>query len=250
VFGVVVAIEGYSYTITTAINGLFMPKISRVYAQMEKNGEDEITASKNLEPLLLGVGKFQFALNGLIFVGFAVVGQLFINLWVGADYADAYYGILLVIVPGMFFNSLQIANTTMVVRNKVKLQAIINVATGITNIVLSFIFSYLWGVVGACISISVAYFLRAILTNIVSQKCLKFNIVKFAKNCYLIMSIPILISLGLGVLINYLVTGSGYLTLVIRGVLVAGCYLLCVFAFGLSKKERKSVLKMLKIIKR
>ena len=250
VFGVVVAIEGYSYTITTAINGLFMPNISRVYAQMEKNGEDEESAGKNLEPLLLGVGKFQFALNGLIVVGFAVIGQLFINLWVGADYIDAYYGILLVIVPGLFFNSLQIANTTMVVRNKVKLQAIINVVTGVTNIILSFIFSYLWGVVGACISISVAYFLRAILTNIASQKCLKFNIMKFAKSCYLRMSIPMLISLGLGVLINCLVIDSIYLTLVVRGVLVVICYVMCVFIFGLNKQEKRNALIKLKIIKR
>ena len=249
VFGVVVAIEGYSYTITTAINGLFMPNISRVYAQMEKNGEDEESAGKNLEPLLLGVGKFQFGLNGLIVVGFAVVGKLFINLWVGADYIDAYHGILLVIVPGMFFNSLQIANTTMVVRNKVKLQAIINVVTGVTNIILSFIFSYLWGVVGACISISVAYFLRAILTNIASQKCLKFNIMKFAKSCYLRMSLPILITLVLGGGINYLITGSGWITLVFRAILLAICYMVAVFILGLNKQEKIKILKKLKIIK-
>lgn len=249
VFGVVVAIEGYSYTITTAINGLFMPKISRVYADMEKNGEDEEAAGKNLAPLLLGVGKFQFALNGLIVVGFAVVGKLFINLWVGPDYADAYYGILLVIVPGMFFNSLQIANTTMVVRNKVKLQAIINVATGITNIILSFILSYFWGVVGACISISVAYSIRAILTNIVAQKSLKFNIIQFAKSCYIRMSIPLIFSLAIGILINYLFVGSNIWALLIKAVIIATCYLAFVFVFGLNKQEKSKVLKRFKIVK-
>ena len=250
VFGVVVAIEGYSYTITTAINGLFMPNISRVYVQMEKNGEDEESAGKALAPLLLGVGKFQFALNGLIVVGFAVVGKLFINLWVGADYMDAYYGILLVIVPGLFFNSLQIANTTMVVRNKVKLQAIINVVTGVTNIILSFVLSYFWGVIGACVSISIAYFIRAILTNIVAHKSLKFNIVQFAKSCYLRMLLPILVALLFGGAINYLITGGGYLTLVIRAVLTAVCYFIFVFIIGLNKQERKNVLRKLKIIKR
>ena len=191
----------------------------------------------------MGVGKFQFALNGLIVVGFAIVGKLFINLWVGPDYMDAYYGILLVVVPGLFFNSLQIANTTMVVRNKVKLQAIINVVTGVTNIILSFILSYLWGVVGACVSISIAYFIRAILTNVITQKCLKFNVVQFAKSCYIRMSIPIIISLVFGGAINYIISGSGYLTLVIRGVLITVIYLLCVFVFGLDKQERNIVLK-------
>ncbi len=246
VFGVVVAIEGYAYTITTAINGLFMPKISRIYAEMEKNCEDEETAGEKLMPLLLGVGKFQFALNGLIIVGFALVGKLFINLWVGPEYIDAYYGILLVIVPGLFFNSLQIANTTMVVRNKVKLQAIINIVTGITNVILSFVLSYFFGVIGACISISVAYFIRAILTNIVAHKCLKFNILKFAKSCYLRMSIPLLLVFVIGWAITYFISGSNWMTLVIWVILISTCYLLMVFILGLNKEEKTKILKRLK----
>ncbi len=249
VFGVVVATEGYTYTITTAINGLFMPKISRVYAEIDKNCQDEETAGKELAPLLLGVGKFQFALNGLIIVGFAIVGRLFINLWVGVDYADAYYGTLLVIVPGIFFNSLQIANTTMVVRNKVKLQAIINVITGVTNIILSFVLSYFFGVIGACISISVAYFIRAILTNIIAQKYLKFNIVQFAKSCYLRMSMPTLITLPIGWGITNLIPGCGWIKLAICALLITVCYLFAVFCLGLNKDEKLKILKKLKLVR-
>ena len=115
VFGIVTTIEGYTYTITTAINGMFMPKISRILTQND--------TQENLNPLFLTVGKFQFALNGLIVAGFACVGRSFIQLWMGEGYALAYYGILLVIVPGLFYNSLQIANTTMVVLKKVKVTA-------------------------------------------------------------------------------------------------------------------------------
>jgi hypothetical protein len=113
VFGIVTTIEGYSYTITTAINGMFMPRISRLVADDKSD--------KALNKLLVDVGKFQFALNGLIIAGFAVVGRSFIDLWMGESFRDAYYGILLVIVPGSFFNALQIANTTIIVEGKVKL---------------------------------------------------------------------------------------------------------------------------------
>ena len=118
VFGIVTTIEGYTYTITTAINGMFMAKISRIY---ECGGEQD-----ELMPLMLSVGKFQYAINGLIVAGFAVIGKEFINLWIGSTYLDAYYGILLVIIPGLFFNSMQIANTAMIVRKKVNLQAWVN----------------------------------------------------------------------------------------------------------------------------
>ena len=157
---------------------MFLPKISRIYA----DGGD---AEKNLTPLLLGVGKFQYALNGVIIVGFALVGELFIKLWMGVDYLDAYFGVLLVTVPGLFFNSLQIGNTALVVQKKVKYQALIAVISGAINVSLSFVFSYYLGVVGAALSIFVAYMFRAVATNIVCYKVLKLDIPQFVKKCYI-----------------------------------------------------------------
>ena len=176
VFGIVTTIEGYTYTITTAINGMFMPKISRIY---ERGGEKD-----ELMPLMLSVGKFQYAINGLIAVGFAVVGKEFINLWMGSTYLDAYYGILLVIIPGLFFNSMQIANTTMIVRKKVNLQAWVNLGMGVVNVLLSIILSSYYGVIGACISISIAYMLRAVALLIIYKRVLEIDMASFVINCY------------------------------------------------------------------
>ena len=126
VSGIIRTIEGYSYTITSAINGMFMPRISRIYA-----GD---TVGGDLNYLFLSVGKFQYILNGLIVAGFAVVGQRFITLWMGEYYSGAYEGILLVLIPGLFYNSLQIGNTSMLVTNKVKLRALVGLATGAVNV--------------------------------------------------------------------------------------------------------------------
>ena len=234
VFGVITTIEGYTYTITSAINGMFMPKISRIYAK--NDGENDITS------LLLSVGKFQFALNGIIIVGFAVVGRLFIKLWMGPDYLDAYWGILLVTVPGLFFNSLQIGNTAMVVQNKVRLQAIIAVVSGVINVSLSFIFSHSFGVIGAALSIFVAYMFRAIATNIVCYKKMHLDIPRFAKECYLRMSVPMLLTLAAGFGINYLISDAGWLSLIIKGGLVCVVYAIAVFFLGLGKSDRKAIL--------
>lgn len=237
IFGVIITIEGYSYTITTAINGMFMPKISRIYA----NSNQENQAEENIQPLFLNVGRFQYALNGLIVVGFALVGKQFISLWMGPGYHEAYWGILLVIVPGLFYNSLQIANTTMVVQNKVKLQAFINVLTGITNVILSFILSSFIGVIGACISIFTAYSLRAIIMNIISGKVLKFDMGSFIINCYLRMSVPIILTFILAGLINYFIPNTGWLSLIVQAVIVVVIYLLFICIFALKKEERNSI---------
>ena len=238
VFGIVTTIEGYVYTITTAINGMFMPKISRIY----ENGNDK----KELMPLLLNVGKYQFASNGLIFVGFTVIGKQFINLWMDLTYIEAYYGILLVIFPGLFFNSLQIANTAMIVRKKVNIQAIINLIMGIINIILSLFLSRMFGVIGACISIFIAYMFRAIALLIVYKKVLNLNMLYFVNNCYVKMSIPIIITVILGFLLNYFIKSSSWSSLCLIGLAVAIIYIVTVFIFGLNKTEKQKIFKIFK----
>lgn len=240
VFGVVTTIEGYVYTVTTAINGMFMPKISRIYSNTDSDTD--------INPLFLRVGKFQYALNGLIVVGFALIGKSFINLWMGAEYSDAYYGILLVIIPGMFFNALQIANTAMVVQKKVNWQAWVNIAIGVLNVACSFLFSKYWGVIGASLSIFIAYMVRAIVLNIIFYKKMNFNIPLFARDCYLRMMLPMLITIGLGIGLNYLLADGGWFMFACKGCIIVVIYLVLMFFLGIKKDERTGLINWVKSI--
>lgn len=235
VFGIVTTIEGYTYTITTAINGMFMAKISRIY---ECGGEQD-----ELMPLMLSVGKFQYAINGLIVAGFAVIGKEFINLWIGSTYLDAYYGILLVIIPGLFFNSMQIANTAMIVRKKVNLQAWVNLGMGIVNIIMSIILSSYLGVIGACISISIAYMLRAMALLFIYKRVLKIDMARFVINCYIRMGIPIIITIVLGYLMNSLFSNAGWLVFASKGLVIIGIYTAVTLLLGLNSEERNKLLR-------
>lgn len=235
VFGIVTTIEQYSYMITGAINGMFMPKISRIYA-----GSDN---QKNIMPLMVKVGKFQFGLNSLIVLGFLFLGKEFIDLWVGKEYAVAYIGILLVIIPGAFFNSLQIANTAMVVDKKVKYQAYIAMIIGILNVICSFVLSAVYGAIGACISIFIAYSLRAIFYIICHQKVMGFNMNLFMRECYL-KSIPsILITVLSGIAINKIISQSGWLWLGVKGILIVTVFVASFFFTSISRQSRNSLFK-------
>ncbi|MBR5441873.1 MAG: oligosaccharide flippase family protein [Clostridia bacterium] len=234
VFGIVTTIEGYSYTITTAINGMFMPRISRLVANDKSN--------EALNKLLVDVGKFQFTINGLIIAGFAVVGKSFISLWMGEAYLDAYYGILLVVIPGAFFNSMQIANTTVVVEGKVKLMAIVNILTGVINVCLSYPLSKSYGVLGACVSICIAYSVRSIVLMVLYNKVLPFNIPRFIRQCYLKLSVPIVLTILIGFAMNQVVPDSGWLVLIVKGGFTAVVFGGLVFTMGFSKDERNALL--------
>ena len=229
VFGIVTTIEGYVYLITSAINGMFMPRISKIYADKQE---------EKLLPLMIKVGRFQFALNGLIVVGFFVVGRQFVNLWMGPNYDDAYLGILLVIVPGLLYNSLQIANTAMTVRNKVHLSAIVALVAGVINVSLSLVLSKYFGVTGACISIFVAYMVRAILMIWLHDKKMNINIGQFIKACYLKMSVPIIVTAIAGSLLSKLFNQWNWISICVCGIGVILIYSVSILLFGLDKEEK------------
>ena len=237
VFGVVTTIEGYAYTITTAISGMFMPRVAKILS-----GEN---AKEDLNRLFVGVGRFQMAINSLIVVGFAVIGKHFIHLWMGDGYAQAYGGILMVLIPGLFYNPLQIANTTMVVEKKVKTMAMVHLITGVANVALSFPLSKVFGVTGACVSICTAYFIRDILLHFLYRRELGLDIRAFMKVCYGRSAAPILLTLLCGAVMNRFVPDAGWMMLVLKGLVVVAVYLLATGLFVLKKDERKVILSRL-----
>ena len=194
----------------------------------------------------MSVGKFQYILNGLIVAGFAVVGRNFIGLWMGQDYMSAYWGILLVLIPGLFYNALQIANTTMVVTNKVKVTALVSIVTGVVNVCLSFPLSSHFGVTGACMSIGTAYLIRDILLNVIYHRELPLDIPRFIKECYLRMSVPMVLTIVCGLWINRWIADGGWIIFFVKATITAGIYCVTTWFLALSRQERRKLLEWMK----
>lgn len=230
VFGIVTTIEAYTYTLSTAINGLFLPRVSKIYTKDK--------AEKKILPLMMKVGRFQYVLNGLIVAGFAIIGKEFILLWMGTEYIEAYYGILLVIIPGLFFNSLQIANTAVSVTKNIKHFAYINLGMGLMNVFCSLIFSQYYGVVGACFSIFIAYMFRAIALNLLYYKKLKINMVAFVKGCYIKMSIPIILTIISSMIITNNINSQGWIMLGVKAIIIVCIYVCMILIFGVENRKK------------
>lgn len=231
VFGIVSLMENYIHLVTTALNGMFMPQISRIFT--------EENYSFKLNSLIVKVGRFQFALHGLIVTGFLLLGKDFILLWLDESYSVAYYGILLVTIPSLFYYSLQIANTAVMMKNHVKIQALTNVAVGIINVILAFIWSGKYGVLGACMAIFVAYNVRNIGYFIAYRKILNINIKKLFKECYIPLGICMAVAIALGAGVNYLIPGCDWASLIVKAIIIFAVYFMLIFMFGINKEERK-----------
>ena len=233
IFGIIAVVENYIHIFTTALNGMFMPRISRILTQDDHE--------EKLNDLIVKVGRFQFALNGLIVAGFLLVGRDFILLWLGESYLDAYAGILLIAIPELFYNSLQIANTAMVIKNHVKIQAITNIVASIINIGLSFILSWHYGVLGACLAIFAAYSIRNIGYFIAYYKLLHLNIKKICVECYLSLGIPMCMTIGLGLLLKGLLPELNWVSFAVKVCLITVLYLSLTLFLGTKRAERRQM---------
>ena len=233
VFGIVTLLENYIHLITTALNGMFMPHISRIYTQKDPTSK--------LNDLVVKVGRFQFALNGLIITGFFLLGREFILLWLDETYSAVYYGLLFVSVPNLLYNSLQIANTAMMIRNRVMIQAVTNVVVGILNVVLCFALSKRYGVLGACVAIFTAYSIRNVGYFIAYHFILKLNIKRVFRECYLPLGLSMAITIVAGLCLNKIVVGGGWLCFGIKVTVIGLVYLAAVYLLGTGKQEKQQL---------
>lgn len=194
ILGIAITIEGYTYTLASALNGMFLPRISRILAANESD----------ILPLMIRVGRIQTMIIFTIFLVFCCIGRDFIELWVGTEYSDSFCCAVLLILPGLIHLPQEIASTAIVATNNVKYQAYIFVLMSICNIVLAFLFSSKWGAIGISASICIAYFVRTIGMNLIYRSKLKLDIIDFFISTYRHLWIVICIVVGSSLLFNLL----------------------------------------------
>jgi O-antigen/teichoic acid export membrane protein len=200
VFGIVSSLEGYVYTFGAVMSGFFLPKIARI--QNSSEGKEDET--KRIDNLAVKVGKIQFIILALVEVGFACCGKEFILLWMKDEsYLPAYYGVMIIIIYQLVYVPQLVYFTAMYSKGYIKDLAIAAIAKAIVNLGLSFLFSWLWGAFGACLSIAIARVFELVLENIYYKKRLHVDLAGFFKKVYLRTLIPSLICLAMGLLEHF-----------------------------------------------
>lgn len=234
IFSFASTIEGYVYIFSSAIDGMFMPRIARI---IYKEGNID-----KILDLMIKVGKYQFALTMLLVIGFSLVGKQFISLWLGAGYSDVYYCSLLLLIPAPFYLSQQIGKNAMVMTNNVKYLTVVNIAKAAVNVILVYILSKKMGSLGACLSISVVYLGRNLANMILYKKVLKINIRTFIKQCYIKYILPIIITLVIGFLNNIFIKDTGWIILGVKIILIVIIYALVIWTFIVSKTNKQKII--------
>lgn len=229
VLGVAITIEGYTYLFANAISGMFLPRVSKMVA-----GDDVDSILR----LMIKVGRLQLFVCAFIFIAFAVFGRIFIELWVGPEYSLVYTCSILFLIPILVQLPQEIGMTYIIAANKVKTQSAIYVGMAVVNLALAFPLTKMFGVIGLTVAIFCAFSVRTIALDIVFQKKLGLNMVRFFKGTFGSLLMPMVITVLVLCCIN-LIPFSGWMGLCVKGVLSVIAYCAIVLLIGANSYEKE-----------
>lgn len=237
IFALAISVESIIWTFSTALNGLFLPQVSR----MEHNGDSEALTS-----LMVKVGRIQLLIFSPIFWGFVVFGSSFLHLWVGEGFEKSYYVIICLIGANLVLFTQQIAQDLVYAGNKVKKMSVISLITSIVALLGGLCLAGKYGAVGCGISFLFAMLVYVFWLNVFYGKQLSISLKTFFKEChYKVMPMTILTG-GVAYLLWHWVTSVSWLSLVLGISSYIVLYVLSIYFCVLDNDERNLITQFIK----
>ena len=236
ILGVAITIEGYTYTLANAMNGVFLPKVSRTIY----NGDGDIL------PLMVKVARLQIYVIGLLVLGIVCFGREFIVLWVGDGFSESYLCAVLIILPSFFQLPQEIGLQAIHVKNKVKPLAKVFIYMAISSLLISVFLAKPLGAIGVGISVLLAYTLRTIGMDIVLYRYLGINIRRFFYESFGKLTFPLVVCLIIGLALSRYFPMSGWSGFMIKCLIFCICYFIIVYFIAMNDSEKNILIVPLK----
>lgn len=171
VFGLAASLEGYVYTVASALGNMFMPRVTQVLHEQGKG--------QPLQKLMVRYGRVQLYIVGLVIMGFFALGSLFVSCWMGSDYLRVYYCAVMLILPSLIDLPQMAAGTALTADGKVRAQAVVYISMALLNLILTVPLTLCFGAIGTAFGIMVAYLFRTILFNVQYRRYLEIDSTRF-----------------------------------------------------------------------
>lgn len=215
---------------STSISGLFLPKVSMMVA---KNASDE-----ELSSLMIKFGRIQYIIVTFILSGFALFGYPFINFWAGDGYRNAYYIVLIIMVPLTIPLVQNIGITILYAKNLQRFRSIVLILVAVSNVLISIPLAKLYGGIGVAIATSATLIIgNIVIMNIYYAKKIGINIILFWKTL-LKLTLVILVSLLVGFMLNEIIPIQSIGFLFLKMFIFSIIHVLILYKYGFNDYER------------
>lgn len=243
VFAVAITLEHMYMSFSTAISGVFLPKVTAM-AVRESDG-------KAISNLFIKTGRIQYCVMILVLTGFFLFGRQFIRLWAGEGYDDAYIISMLFFVPLTVPLIQNLGITILQARNQMKFRSLLYLVISLVSLGAQIPLAKRFGGIGCACAIAGALVLgQIIVMNVYYQVKQKIDIVGFWIEIVKMSIVPAVLTV-----LTYYVLQQYALDSVVK--LIAGIivyllvYLPLFFTLSMNSYERDLILKPIKkILKR
>lgn len=230
IFAVAIHLQNIYMSLSVAVTGVFLPKVSAMIAQH--------SSTQEISDLFIRVGRVQYAVMAFILSGFVVFGRPFVIMWAGEEYSQTYeitllffVGLIVPLVQNMGIIILQ-------ARNQLKFRSVVYIIIAAISFIGQIFLSKIYGAIGCAISIVVALIIgQGVVMNIYYYCKQDIDIPRFWREIAKMSIVPIVVVVaGLWVTTFYSITTIANLA---TGVVIFSLiYLPLFWRFSLSSNER------------
>lgn len=242
IYSIASTLNQYYMNFSTAISGVFLPKVTKMVTQN--------VSEEELSNLFIKTGRIQFIIMSFILSGFILVGRNFISIWAGEGYEQAYYISLLVMIPLTIPLCQNIGITILQAKNMHQFRSTVYIAIAILNVIISIPLAKTYGGTGCALATGISMIIgNIILINIYYYKKIHINIPQFWLEISK-LSIPVLLSLGLTLVITKRLVVDGILGVVVTGSIFTVLFIPFMWIVGMNKSEKELFMGPIKVIGR
>ena len=189
IFAVAIQLQQMYMAFSTAISGVFLPKVTAMVARGAHN--------KEISDIFIRVGRIQYIIISLLLYGFMVFGRAFIELWAGEEYSEAFVVTLLFFI-GLTIPLIQNMGITILeARNQMRFRSLLYVGIAIISLSLQIALATKYGIVGCAIAITGALLLgHGLIMNIYYKSRQHIDILGFWLQIAKMSVAPIAVSIA------------------------------------------------------
>ncbi len=242
VYGIAIQINTYYLNFSASIGSFFFP---RIVGMTVKNSDD-----KEISDLFIKVGRVQLYVLALICSGFIAFGKDFVLLWAGKDYINAYYIVVILMIPTLINRSQSLGTQILLAKNKHRFRAIFYLGVTVLDIAISIPLAMIWEGIGAAVGTFIAVLIGPIITmNIYYAKVMHLDIKGYFRN-FIPQIFKISIVAAAGFAMNYFWSASSWLILASQIIVYLVVYLAVIYCWSFNSYEKNLVKTVVEKIKR
>ena len=244
IYSAALNVQNILRNVSSSLKEILIPRISHISL-------DNRDLSMLLTNFMIKSGRIILIVYGILLVGFTIVGDKFITLWLGSEYIVAYSIVVVLgysaLLPTVLLPGEEICKTY----NKHGQLTYIYLFVAIINILLSYLMINKIGIMGAAISTSIGLIMgNIIIALFYYNKVFRINIYVLFKGLFNRIMFVLVLTYIVGFGINVLLCEVNWGTLLLEVIIIGLIYIVLLLLVGFNSTEKELFSKFLYKLRR